>query len=162
VTRTLALLDLDGVLANDTHRVKHALHKEWEQYFDKDKILIDAVWPQGRALADQLLAAPDVEIAYMTGRREDLEAVSTLWLNTHQFPRGKVYTRPFSAAGIPLANFKSNLITSIKARRPDLNVVLYDDDPEVIKQVRKDHGFEAGVHCTWHIKQKALVRRARV
>lgn len=160
MTKTLALLDLDGVLANDNHRVQHALDKQWAKYFDKDLILEDGVWPQGKALHDALRDDPDTEVQYLTGRREDLRAVSTLWLIINKFTRGQVRTRPFTAAGVPLANFKSDVITEIKQQRPGVLVVLYDDDPEVIKQVRKDHGFEAGVHCTWHIKKKALVKTA--
>lgn len=160
MTRTLALLDLDGVLANDNHRVQHALDKQWDKYFAKDAILQDGVWPQGKALHDTLRDDPDTEIQYLTGRREDLTSVSMLWLMISGFSRGKVRTRPFTAAGVPLANFKSDVIKQIKQERPGVLVVLYDDDPEVIKQVRKDHGFEAAVHCTWHIKKKALVKTA--
>jgi len=158
--KTIALLDLDGVLANDNHRVQYALNKQWDSYFDKDRIFQDGVWPQGKALHDALKADPDTEIQYLTGRREDLKAISSLWLMSNGFSKGVVRTRPFAASGVPLANFKSAVIKQIKERQPNVLVVLYDDDPEVIRVVQRDHGIESGVHCTWHIKKKALVKAA--
>lgn len=158
----LALFDIDGVLADDRHRVHHALARHWFKYFDRSLVAADSAWPEGVA------AVRDFEeqgwtIGYLTGRREDLRDVTTKWLKRHGFPVGPLLMRPFTGSGIPLALFKLDRIEklySADALRPDDQIILLDDDPEVIRVVGEKFGAGSVVHCTWHIKEKALIKTA--
>lgn len=154
----IAFFDIDGVLANDTHRVEHALAKEWDLYFKPRSVAADPVWPQGRA-ALEAAQADGWEIAYLTGRRDDLRPTTADWLARNQFPAGILHMRPFGTKK-PLANLKADILTDILAVSEKAQLVLYDDDPEVVRLVRSVLGEQAAVHCTWHIKQQALVRTA--
>lgn len=159
MTQRLALFDIDGVLANDTHRVEFALAREWDDYFRHDRVEADEVWPEGRDALDAEVARGDA-LAYLTGRREDLRTVTEKWLAEHNFPQAPLYMRPINVK-VPLANLKTDVISQILATGVYSSVVLYDDDPEVIRLVRETLGEDAGVHCTWHVKQKALVKEAK-
>lgn len=157
-TREIAFFDLDGVLANDSHRVDHALAHRWAEYFDPKAVAADPVWPQGVAA---VAAAQErgAEIFYMTGRRETLRFVTEPWLERNGFPKGMLFMRPLGVS-TRLAELKAQMLESYQDLYPSVRVVLYDDDPEVVRVVQERLGSEAAVHCTWHIKQKALVRTA--
>lgn len=154
----LALFDIDGVLANDTHRVHHALAWRWTEYFKPETVAADPVWEQGRAAiaAEQEAGAC---IAYLTGRREDLRPVTAQWLEEKMFPNGVLFMRPMNVHK-PLAILKAEIIGSLIDSGQYVSVVLYDDDPEVVRVARSRFGEDVAVHCTWHVKQKALIRKA--
>ena len=156
----LALFDIDGVLANDSHRVKYALDRQWFKYFDKKLMAADKLWPQGRALVDRY-AAEGWVIAYLTGRREDRRQVTEDWLDDNGLPCGRLVMRSFSDS-MPLANFKERYIRNVVARENYTDVVLFDDDPEVIRFVQEQVGPAHAIHCTWHVKEKPLVKLAKV
>lgn len=157
----ISLFDIDGVLANDNHRAPFAKEGQWNRYFQPSIVGVDPVWEQGRALVNERLMAGD-DVQYLTGRRGDLRDVTGRWLHQNGFPDGVLGMRPFPApyAKVPLANFKVDYIEKIREANPNVLVVLYDDDPEVVRLVRKTFGDEAAVHCTWHIKHKYLVKSA--
>jgi hypothetical protein len=154
----LALIDIDGVLANDSHRTPHAILREWAEYFDPERMLADTVWPEGRALVQRLWLRR-TEIAYLTGRREDRRDVTERWLINNRFPYGQLYMR-HPDMKMRLAELKASIIRDIKQATPTLDIVLYDDDPEVIRTVREEFGDDTAVHCTWYVKPDELIRRA--
>lgn len=150
-SKRLALFDLDGVLADDRHRVHHALAREWVDYFAKmDK---DKVWPQGRELYDNA-AMLGWDIMYCTGRREDTREMTRKWLKkkgfNHKLP---LLMRPQEERA-PLAVLKAGIVHGLREKYE--TILLYDDDPAVIQQVGR-----RGRHCTWYIKPERMVRRAR-
>ena len=155
----IAFFDIDGVLADDTHRVEFALVKKWNDYFNIDRVKSDGTWDQGKAAVEQ--AEKDGwTVAYLTGRREDLREVTAQWLSDQGFPDGALYMRPGSVR-IPLANLKADFLERVSKTVEDVQVVLYDDDPEVARLVSDRLGADAMMHCTWHVKQKALVKEAQ-
>ncbi len=147
----LILLDIDGVIADDRHRVHYALAKEWYDYFAR--IEDDSVWPQGFELYAAGVAA-GWEVGYLTGRREDLRDGTRRWLAEHGFDSDlKLYMRPVDDRR-PLAELKAHFL-----QREVLlweEVRLYDDDPEVIRLAG-----EHGRHCTWYRKDPRMVKKAR-
>lgn len=158
--RVLRLIDIDGVLADDRHREQFSINKQYFQYFDKVRMANDSVWPQGKALVEELLADPNNDVAYLTGRREDRRQVTEDWLDLHGFPVRRLVMRSF-AQNAPLALFKRDYIQERMTSGIWDLVVLYDDDPEVIRVVQTDIGPESGIHCTWHIKPQKMVKLAR-
>ena len=153
----IAFWDIDGVIANDSNRVHFALERKWADYFRPDRMAADTVWEIGRT---SLLVAQEMgyTIAYLTGRREDRRTVTQQWLDDNGFPFGKLVMRRFDQH-VPLANLKTNYLASLIGRGYE-DVVLFDDDPEVIRLVQETLGVDRARHCTWHVKQKALVKAA--
>lgn len=158
---TLYLLDIDGVLADDRHRVDFARNKQWSRYFDPRVVATDGLWREGWNLAWALyLQPPGTSLTYLTGRSEDLRATTRAWLSKMALPEGDLIMRPRYAPKTNrprLADFKVDIIRDLIVSRP---VVLYDDDPEVVRAVRAAFGDQAAVRCTWHVKEKFLVKEA--
>lgn len=156
----LALFDIDGVLANDSHRVKFALERRYTEYFDPARMSKDKLWKQGQQAVAQAVA-DGWTIAYLTGRRQDRRQLTEDWLDAHGLPWGRLVMRTFSQI-MPLANFKEEYIQKVVSSGVFTDVVLFDDDPEVIRFVQKQVGQAHAIHCTWHKKKKAMVKLATV
>jgi len=151
----VAYLDLDGVICNDTHRVHHAKARDWGAYFSL--MTEDTPWRQGRELYESCILA-GWDIAYLTGRREDTRAWTLSWLKQHDFDDTLPLVMRPQELRMPLANLKAAVVTETLRFVPE--VLLCDDDPEVIAAVSKVEGAQVK-HCTWHIKDKALVKKAQ-
>ncbi len=153
--RRLALVDIDGVIADDRHRVHHALARDWGAYFAKmDR---DGVWSQGRTLIDNVILAGFDDLAYCTGRRQDTEEVTRRWLKRHRFEKAPVLMRHLHDRR-PLAEVKAETVLSCLGLFDE--VWMFDDDPTVIDAVARVDGG-VGYHCTWYTKETRLIRRGR-
>lgn len=168
----LALIDLDGVLADDRHRVPFALQKNWPEYFNKDRIFSDPVWPEGRALVEEKMAE-GYTIEYLTGRRSAVRDVTEAWLDSNGFPRARVNMREADwyrngqlVPGAPtwpkftLSEHKVAFMQRLVDLGPFEQVVLFDDDPEVVRSVKFQIGVDNAVLCTWSVKPEAMVTLA--
>lgn len=151
----VALLDLDGVVCNDTARVHYALAREWGAYFSL--MVHDTPWPQGRVLHDGIVYS-GWDLVYLTGRREDTRDWTEEWLQRHGYCTDVPLLMRPQDNRLPLADFKAGIIERLL--RTGRRVRIYDDDPAVIERAARVPGAET-VHCTWHVKQKALVKRAQ-
>lgn len=150
-SKSLALLDLDGMLADDRHRVHFALARNWGQYFSL--MHRDGVWRQGREVYDNAWML-GWDMAYCTGRREDTKDVTREWLHRKKFDPELPLLMRRTEDRRPLAQVKYDIVTQY-ARRYG-RVLLFDDDPEVIAAVGAQHGR----HCTWYIKPQRMVKKA--
>lgn len=157
--KKLALIDIDGVIADERHRTPYAEQKEWHSYFDPQRVIKDGVWQEGLALVTALREA-GWEIGYLTGRREEIRNITEKWLDNHHFPWGRLIMRPLptGAPKVPLPQFKVNVMRDLPPLW-DL-VVLYDDDPAVVKKVKEEVGELNALHCTWHTKPDFLIAKA--
>jgi|SRR5947209_3877160 len=128
-TRPLAVIDLDGVLADVRHRLHHissGTKKNWAAFFagvGDDDVLVE-----GRAVVDRL--AVDHEIVYLTGRPERTRTATEAWLSEHGLPPGRLLMRADDDRR-PARQLKPRLLKSL-ARGRQVNVVV-DDDPAVRK-----------------------------
>lgn len=153
MTHRLAMLDLDGVLCDDRHRVEHALARNWGTYFELMRF--DSVWRQGRDLYDACVMA-GYDIAYLTGRREDTRRVTKKWLKRNGFDHKLPLIMRKQEDRRKLPELKAVIVG--EALHVYDEVILYDDDPLVIEQVGQVPGAR-GHHCRWHIKPQRLVNR---
>lgn len=117
----------------------------------------DTVWPQGRALYERLIADGKA-VQFLTGRREDTRDVTQRWLDDQGF-QGPLNMRPLGVK-VPLSQLKSEFIRNLLRDTTVTSVVLFDDDPEVIRVVTAQCGEGYARHCTWYQKPKAMVREA--
>ena len=155
----LALFDLDGVLCDDRARRELALSRRWDAYFRA--IPDDGVWAEGRALylAEQ---AKGTDLAYLTGRRYSHSAITERWLARHGFDTSVplIMRRDF-IDWQRLPEFKARVVSDLMADGTWAQVTLYDDDPAVCAAVQDCVPGAHAVHCTWHIKERDLIRVAQ-
>lgn len=124
--RPIAVIDLDGVVADVRHRLHHLRRRpsDWDAFFAG--IPADPVLPEGRAVVDQLAAEHD--IVYLTGRPERTRPATESWLSRHRLPHGELIMRR-DGDRRPARVTKPSLLRRLSAGRQVAVVV--DDDPEV-------------------------------
>lgn len=152
----LAFLDLDGVIADDRHRVQHAVNREWGMYFGL--MDGDAVWQQGRELYENchLLG---FDVAYLTGRREDTRRVTQAWLRRHGFDHRLPLIMRKQEDRRPLGVVKAAVVAEAVAFGYE-QVFMYDDDPTVIELTGIVPGGVAR-HCAWYTKPAKMIKRGQ-
>jgi hypothetical protein len=123
----LAVIDLDGVLADVRHRLAFLERKpkDWDGFFAA--IPEDDVLPEGRAVVERL--AGDHELVYLTGRPETTRRDTEAWLERHVLPQGKLIMRR-SGDRRPARVTKPALLRRLAAEGRRIAVVV-DDDPQV-------------------------------
>ena len=143
--RPLAIVDIDGVIADVRHRVHYVEQrpKDWKRFFDA--AVNDEPHPEGLAVVERL--AENHEVVFLTGRPEHLRDDTTAWLRRHGLHEHRLYMRPPGDRG-PSARFKVRTLRALARRRPVAVVV--DDDPFVIEAMR-DAGY-ATWHADWEVR----------
>jgi phosphoglycolate phosphatase-like HAD superfamily hydrolase len=131
--RPLAIVDLDGVLADVRHRLRHVdgRHKDWDAFFAG--IPDDPPLAEGVAVLERLLA--DHEVILLTGRPERTRAATERWLSAQGLPRLRVIMRR-EGDRRPARQVKRQLVRRLAAGRT-LGAVV-DDDPEVCAALEAD------------------------
>ena len=124
--RPLAVFDIDGVLADVSHRV-HFLERplqDWRSFFAE--AVHDPPLPEGLALVRE--AALDCEVVYLTGRPERCRADTLDWLAAQGLPAGDLYMRP-DRDHRPARRLKPRVLREVAEGR--VVAVVVDDDLEV-------------------------------
>ena len=131
--RPLAVFDIDGVLADVTHRLHHlrARPQRWERFFaaaDVDPLLVEG--------ADRLWAArQEHDVVYLTGRPERNRALTEEWLGRHGLPTGPLYMREDDDYR-PAREMKREVLRWLAGSREIVSVL--DDDPAVVRTLAAD------------------------
>jgi phosphoglycolate phosphatase-like HAD superfamily hydrolase len=138
----LVVFDIDGVLADVSHRVHHVQRrpKNWAAFFAA--AAADPPLPEGIALARELAGAHPV--LYLTGRPESLRRVTQRWLQRHDLPSGRLLMRR-SGDFRPARFLKRDVLLDLHEREGVHAVV--DDDPSVVSALQ-EAGF-AVLAATW-------------
>lgn len=129
--RPIALVDIDGVVADVRHRVHHVEQrpKDWKRFFAE--AVKDPPHPEGIAVVERLLA--DHEVIYLTGRPERLRDDTEEWLAKNGIGGPKLLMRR-SDDRRPSARFKVQEAQRL-ARKRHIGIVI-DDDTSVIEAMR--------------------------
>lgn len=148
-SRPYAAVDIDGVLADPTHRLRFVERrpKDWDAFF--------AAAPQDPPLAEGLAVArelaADHDIVYLTGRPERCRADTLDWLSRHDLPEGRLVMRR-AGDRRPARQAKIGLLRRLAAERPV--AVLVDDDAEVCAAAQ-EAGFPV-LRADWMPRPPAL------
>lgn len=148
-TDSFAVFDIDGVLADVTHRLHHlrGRRKNWAAFFAAAGH--DPVLPDGR---DRVLAAAkEHAIVYVSGRPERLRRVTQSWLDSHELPFGAVLLRP-NRDHRPARVLKPEIVERVRRAGPVALVV--DDDAEVCA-VLAERGYPV-LHAQWATESASL------
>lgn len=127
------MFDIDGVLADVTHRLHHlqAQPQRWERFFqtaDRDPLLGEG--------AERLRAAQsDHDVLYLTGRPERTRRLTERWLRRHDLPTGPLVMRE-DHDHRPARWMKREVLRRLAATRTVASVL--DDDPAVVAVLEAD------------------------
>jgi phosphoglycolate phosphatase-like HAD superfamily hydrolase len=146
---TFAVFDIDGVLADVTHRLHHlqSRPKRWDAFFAA--AAADPVLEPGRRRA--LEAAREHALVYVSGRPERLRGATQQWLDDHGLPSGALVLRR-DRDHRPARVLKPELLRQVA--RSGRVVLVVDDDAQVCQALR-----EAGYpveQATWAPPPPAL------
>lgn len=138
----MAVVDIDGVLADVRHRLHHvgAGPKDWDAFFAAAPQ--DPLLAQGRETVARLGEVYD--IVYLSGRPERCRRDTADWLRRHGLPDGEVLLRP-AGDRRPARLLKVEVLDRLSAQRPV--AVLVDDDPSVLHAARAA-GYDV-LPATW-------------
>ena len=130
--RPLAIVDLDGVVADVRHRLHHLRRrrKDWDAFFSAAPA--DAVHPEGAAIVATLAA--EHELVFVTGRPGHLAPATQRWLDEHGFGGHRLVMRP-PGDRRPAAVVKVELVRALANGRR-IGIVV-DDDPDVLAAMRR-------------------------
>jgi phosphoglycolate phosphatase-like HAD superfamily hydrolase len=145
----IAVLDIDGVLADVRHRLHHieARPKDWKAFFAEASE--DPPLPEGLAVATELAA--EHTIVYLTGRPERLRRVTEHWLRRHDLPPGQLLMR-HGGDYRPAREAKLEIVRGLERTSP---VAIVVDDDDIVVAALRGAGF-AVFHATWSRPGKAM------
>ena len=128
----LAVVDLDGVVADVRHRLHHlqGRRKDWAAFFAAASE--DPVHPEGLAVVETL--SRDHEVVFVTGRPSNLHDNTVRWLDEHGLGGRRVVMRP-DGDRRPAAVAKLDLLTALANGRR-IGIVV-DDDAAVLDAMRR-------------------------
>jgi phosphoglycolate phosphatase-like HAD superfamily hydrolase len=127
----VAVFDLDGVLADVSHR-RHFIEgrRDWPAFFAA--AADDSPLPTGLDLA-RAAHGKGLDVVYLSGRPEHLRTVTVAWLRQHGAPEGQLLLRPERDRS-PATGLKLRLLRRL-AREAKV-VFFVDDDSDVVHAVR--------------------------
>jgi hypothetical protein len=153
--RMLAVIDLDGVVADVRHRLHHVRTrpKDWSSFFGA--AAEDPLLEEGARVAHALAEVHD--IAYLSGRPERCRADTVDWLQRHGLPQGSLHLRPGEDRR-PGRLYKIGVLDRL-ARDREI-AVLVDDDPQVCDAARAA-GYDV-LPATWMGEPPELIEAQEV
>lgn len=148
----LAVIDIDGVLADVRHRLHHITggHRDWDAFFDAAGE--DGVLDEGRSAVDEAVA-DHLRVVYLTGRPERCRDLTRAWLDSHGFPAGQLRMRS-DRDRRPARVYKLEALQALE-HEADIAYLL-DDDAAVIAAAGAA-GF-ATRHAAWSPREGTLFR----
>lgn len=129
--RPLAVVDVDGVLADVRHRLHHLRRrpKDWRSFFAAARD--DPPLTEGLAMVWRL--AEVCEVVYLSGRPEQCRRDTLAWFERHGLPAGELHLRSRTDFR-PASEVKVAALRRLQQRAPVS--VLVDDDPQVLGAAR--------------------------
>jgi hypothetical protein len=130
--RLLAVVDIDGVLADVRHRLHHlrSRPKDWASFFAAAPD--DPVLEQGLDTVRKLAEVFDV--VYVSGRPEHCRVDTESWFEQHGLPHGRLVLRPLGDRR-PARLVKVETLDRLSRERQV--AVLVEDDPMVLDAARE-------------------------
>ncbi len=125
----VAIIDLDGVIANSKTRFEMATQDgkiDWKVAFNPS-LLVHDIPIDGAKAAVSTLVGQGYEIVYLTSRPEHMQAMTQAWLNHHDFSKGKLICKPESQKYTKTVKWKALQVAEMAA---GYDRALFVDDEE--------------------------------
>ncbi|HZJ05659.1 MAG TPA: hypothetical protein VFD59_09340 [Nocardioidaceae bacterium] len=153
--RPIAVIDIDGVLADVRHRVHHVATqpKDWRAFFAAAPG--DTILEVGLATVHRL--AEVCEIVYLSGRPEWCRRDTLAWFKRENVPSGELHLRPHNDRR-PARIMKVEALDRLSERAEV--TVLVDDDPLVCAAAR-EAGYDV-LPADWMPEQPTLFEAQEV
>ncbi|MFD9634912.1 phosphatase domain-containing protein [Streptomyces violascens] len=148
-TRPLAVFDLDGTLADSSHRQRFLERKprDWDAFFAAAPA--DPPLAEGVALCRE--AAGDCEVVYLTGRPERCREDTLAWLAEQGLPDGALHMRRNDDRR-PARVTKLQILRGLGRGR---EIRMLVDDDELVCDAAEQAGFRV-VRARWTAPSEAL------
>lgn len=123
---SVAVFDIDGVVADVRHRLHHLerRRKDWDGFFAA--AAQDTLLDPGRRLVEELSTRH--EIVWLTGRPERIRRLTRDWLGRHDLPVGELLMRR-DVDRRPAPAYK---LAALRRRPAGTVAAFVDDDDEVV------------------------------
>lgn len=125
------IFDLDGTLADDSHRAHHIPRGEWDEYFSK--------CPADRPIKEICILARLLSLHYpvfiISGRSESVQSETLDWLKKHEVPFTALTLRKRNDLR-PNSQLKAEALATLRSAgyRP---LLVFEDQPKVCEEWRK-------------------------
>uniref|UniRef100_A0AAU2UY21 Polynucleotide kinase PNKP phosphatase domain-containing protein n=1 Tax=Streptomyces sp. NBC_00003 TaxID=2903608 RepID=A0AAU2UY21_9ACTN len=148
-TRPLAVFDLDGTLADSSHRQRFLDRKprDWDAFFAAAPA--DPPLAEGVALCRE--AAGECEVVYLTGRPERCRKDTLAWLAEQGLPAGALHMRRNDDRR-PARVTKLQILRGLGRSR---EIRMLVDDDELVCDAAEQAGFRV-VRARWTAASEAL------
>lgn len=137
IHKRLFLIDVDGVLADNSSRLQYLKDKDYDNFYDAAKVLEDIPLPQSELITDAInaLGWREKEIAVVTGRPERLRKTTQYWIDCNT----KLYGLNYNLSRFRKDDdhrksdvVKAEMVSQILDETKEIGieeVVIIDDDP---------------------------------
>jgi len=142
----LAIIDLDGVVADSTERFKRATRPDgsidWPTAFNPDLVALD-VPIDGAEVAMKRLEQRGYTIVFLTSRPESMRDATQAWLDVHGLDYHDLVMKPRSAQFIKTVRWKAAEVRRMVALagRSAADSVLFIDDEELHRDAARALGL---------------------
>ena len=143
------VFDIDGVLADNSHRMHHITgpKRDWDAYYagiPDDKPIPGIIQTlKGLRLRGE-------HIIFVTGRPEEHREATSAWLARHAYSRVSVHNLFMRPTGVYLPNdvMKNNIALGLKM---EFNIrMVFEDDPRSIEMWKRHADVVLGVYGKVH------------
>jgi phosphoglycolate phosphatase-like HAD superfamily hydrolase len=129
-TIKLAVVDLDGVVADSTERFQRATCEngsiDWQVAFDPALVSLDTLIP-GTLEAIDFLESKGYEVVFLTSRPESMREATEEWLGLHDHDGYEVMMKPEEKKYVKTVTWKAEEVARL-ASIPGVQEVLFIDD----------------------------------
>lgn len=136
--------DIDGVLADCTHRLHFLEEKDYDGFYSPDEMLNDKPIRKGIELYEDICSSPYSEVYLLTGRPEKTQETTKLWLERHGLiPAPMIMRRNHDWR--PANVIKMEMLKKfLNEQQYTVPTILIDDDPNNIKKFEEEQ-FGTGI-----------------
>lgn len=140
MNKVLIISDIDGVVADNSHRLPLMYKKDWDNFYSDTMIERDELIKAGRELLDNISGDEKPVIIYVTGRRESCRDATRRWLGQHCCANyDAMFMRPegdFRKAPKLKVDWIKKFLEVCHAADEEFEFIFFiDDDPKNVKAV---------------------------
>ena len=126
----VVFLDIDGVLADNTHRLNYMFDKDYDKFYSYNEVVKDGIIARGRFLAVMYAYCDDFDIVLVTGRNESCKQATVDWLRMAAMPYDRILMRGHDDHR-EASELKPELIRDYISEHPECTPIMFIDDEEL-------------------------------